>query len=237
MAITKYRDKLFLTDLDGTAFVMWGIHTDVYAATMNSLFSLPNVNFLTEGYVPGESPEATVRKIAKRRGIPDAEIEQKIPLVKQEMAAYYPNAIDQGHVTILPGVLALLTRLKESQVVRGIVTGNYSSLVNRTLVKIGMRVGAYFEFDVTSDDSSDRRERLRMAVRNGEKIIGRKLDPANVYFFDDSDSGIDVAREVGIIPVSAATGAVSYEVLHAKNPDYTFADLTNTDEVLKKLGL
>lgn len=236
-ATKEYSGKLVLMDLDGTAFEMWGIHTDVYAATMNSLFLLQNVNFLTEGYVPGESPETTVRKIAKRRGVPDAEIDQKIPLVKTTMAAYYPKAIEQGHVTVLPGVLALLTRLKDLRVVRGVVTGNYSSLAGMMLAKTGLRVGRYFEFDVTSDDSGDRRERLRIAVREGEKTIGRKLDPADVYFFDDSDGGIDAAREVGIIPVSVATGAVSYKVLHAKNPDYAFRDLMNTNEVLKKLGL
>lgn len=222
-----------LFDLDGTLVTLWDIHYRVYEATFRELYGIPNVNF-REKYVAGKAPEDIVRDVLKNRGYDDNFIEPKIPLVSSTMGKNYLPSIKDGKVEILPGVIGLLQEFSERNILCGIITGNEHPTCDAILEKA--ELGKYFAFGVTASESRDRKERMRIAMRESERIIGSKVNPYDIYFFDDSYEGIEISRSLGIRHISVATGVTDYETLLKANSD-SFKSLKNTDEILKVLRI
>lgn len=230
-----WNDIVTLWDFDYTTIDATLLHVNTYEQTVYELFGIPNTNFLKEGYVPGASHIFTIRNIARNHGIPQDVINDKLKLVAPTMAKYYQMNIKDSNITILPGVFEILKRLQDFQVLTGVLTGNYSIVADEILKKTKMR--GYFQFTVTTDDSIDRKERMRIAIRQAEGFLVRKIDPARVYFFDDSNGGIADSREVGIRHVSVAKNEEEYSKLKALGPYRVVIGLENTNEILKILGL
>jgi len=129
-----------------------------------------------------------------------------------------------------------LRRLKEMRIVRGVLTGNHYDLAKILLEKTGL--DKCFVFSVTASDAREMVERMRTAIRKSEEILGRKVNLERVYFFDDGLEGISISRKVGIKHVSVATGyKIGYEKLLAAKPYHVLEDLSDTQEVLRILGI
>jgi len=237
--MTIYKDrqsKITLFDLDGTAVELWEIHKKVYRELIHEQWEIDNVNFLEEGYVPGKAPEDIVRTVLKNRGCDSSSIEPKIRFIKPALARLYPPAVKEGEVNVLPGVFDLLKRLGEMHVLRGVLTGNHYDLTEILLEKTGLN--EYFDFSTTASDSIDRVERMKLAIRKGEEILGRKVNLGNVYFLDDGLEGISISKQVGIKHVSVATGyKIGYEKLLVAKPYHVLEDLSDMQEVLRILEL
>jgi len=228
------REIVTLWDVDGTLVTLWDVQFRVYEASIDEIYGIPGVDF-REKYIPGKSPEDTVRDVLKNRGQHDSFIDPKIHLIKPTIQKHYISAIEKGRVEVLPGVVPLLEELRKRDIVKGILTGNYLSTSNTILQKANL--DSYFNFSATADDSSDRKERMRKAIIMCEKVAKDYVPRSGMYFFDDSLGGIQNSREFGIRHISVATGATEYDELLAAKPYRVLRDLSDTQEVLRILGL
>ncbi len=111
---------------------------------------------------------------------------------------------------IMPGVLNLLAALKESGCELGLGTGNFSEGA-RIKLEPG-DLNRWFRFGGYGDDSENRAEMIRAAIRRGRELIGR-LDPEECVVLGDTTRDIDAAREAGAAVIGVATGMHSVEEL------------------------
>jgi len=228
------REIVTLWDVDGTLVKMWEVHYIAYEATFRELYGIPGVDF-REKYIAGKSPADIVRDVLKNRGKDDSFIEPKIHLVEPTIQKHYLPAIEKGKVEVLPGVVAILGALVKRNVTKGILSGNYLSTNEAILQKTSL--AKYFNFKITTSDSEDRKERMKKAIIFGERTVSGVLPRSDIYFFDDSLGGIQNSREFGIRHISVATGATKYDELHAAKPYHVLKDLSDTQKVLRILGL
>ena len=228
--------KLVLFDLDGTLVELWDVHVNAYEATFRKLYGIPNVDF-REKYIPGTSPEELIFDVLKNRGYDESFIKPKIHFVRKVLEKNYVKAFEKRRVKVevLPGVKSVLQELAKRNILCGIVSGNYLSIVTLAINKAGLQ--KYFAFIVSANDSRDGRERITAAIKRSEKILGRKINPKKVYFFDDSTEGAKNAKKIGIRHIGVGTGAYDLKTLRKAGSRMLLKNLENTEEVLKILEI
>ncbi|MHB1830455.1 MAG: HAD family hydrolase [Candidatus Micrarchaeaceae archaeon] len=221
--------KLLLFDIDGTLLTMWRVHEKAYEATINELYGVPGVNF-RDSYTPGDSNEEIVRSNLSSLGYKRDFIELHIGEVAKALLRYYSMFIAPENIRILPGVNALLGRLKgKNGVSLGVVTGNREDTANMILRSAGL--SSYFSFVVGAGRDGDREQRLRLAVNEAAKPVPASAI-TDVFYFDDSYASIPISRKLGIISMAVATGETSYVRLADAKPDHLFKDLGDTARIM-----
>ena len=93
----------------------------------------------------------------------------------------------------------------------GIVTGALEAAAHIKLARA--RFDRFFAFGGYGSDSDDRSELTRRAIECAGAILGRELDPANVYAVGDTPNDVEAARAVGAVAVGIASGQYSTEEL------------------------
>jgi len=136
---------------------------------------------------------------------------------------------------LMPGVGDLLPLLaKRNDVYLGLLTGNWETSGR---IKIShFKLNDYFRFGAFADDSGVREELLPFAVRRFSTLYNLQPKPEQVYVIGDTPSDIKCAKPHGAIAVAVAASSYSLEQLQQHEPDYLFADLSDTERILQVLG-
>jgi phosphoglycolate phosphatase len=135
---------------------------------------------------------------------------------------------------ILPGIPELLEALsKEPKVLMGLGTGNLEGGAHAKLARCGLM--RYFKFGGFANDSEDRPEVLRAAVRRGQALAGDPVSPRDVVVIGDNFRDILAGQAIGAYTVGVASGPMNKEELAAYHPDSLFQDLSDTPKVLNVL--
>ncbi len=147
--------------------------------------------------------------------------------IAQLMAAYLsvlPDyvAASEGY-RVLPGVQELLPRLHDSGVLLGLTTGALEAGAHAKLGRA--KLNHYFLAGGYGSDSDDRVELTRIAVKRGERLLGRPLDGRRVAVVGDTPLDISAAQGAGVVSVGVASGKYDLDELRAANPDYALSSL------------
>jgi phosphoglycolate phosphatase-like HAD superfamily hydrolase len=81
-------------------------------------------------------------------------------------------------------------------------------------------------------DHVDRRRLPAVAAGRAAELVGRTFRGADTVIIGDTPRDIDCARAFEAAVVAVATGTHSVPELRAHEPDYVFADLTDTARVM-----
>jgi phosphoglycolate phosphatase-like HAD superfamily hydrolase len=119
---------------------------------------------------------------------------------------------------VMPGIEALLSRLKEEGVPLGIVTGNIEPAARIKLARGDL--DRYFSFGGYGSDSRDRTELTRKALERGATVSGSPLDPATVFAVGDTPRDVTAGHGAGIRVVGVATGSYSVGELSESGADW-----------------
>jgi phosphoglycolate phosphatase-like HAD superfamily hydrolase len=114
---------------------------------------------------------------------------------------------------------------------QALLTGNLKEGARLKLSHLGL--WDYFEFGAFADDSSVRDELGPFALARAEESLGIKFPPERVYIIGDTPHDIACGNAIGARTIAVATGAFSVAELAALNPTHTFADLSDTQALLK----
>jgi len=203
----------YLFDIDSTLlYARDGIHYNAFLNAVRQVFALrANV----EG-VPlhGRTDLAIIRAVLRREGIPDAEIDAKLPLVTAAMCAEVERNAAGMRPELCPSVEDVVKRLAAAGKLLALATGNLESIAWRKLEACGLR--PYFAFG----SFSDHREQRADVVRWGVDEARRRLWPeASVCVVGDTPADVQAAHAAGVPVIAVATGIFGLEELQSHGPD------------------
>ncbi|MGH8045800.1 MAG: HAD hydrolase-like protein, partial [Chthoniobacterales bacterium] len=147
---------------------------------------------------------------------------------------HLPRRMPNHSGRLLPGIRELLERLKPiEEFALALLTGNLRRGAEIKLTHYG--VWDYFEFGAFADDHHDRNELGRFARSRAFDQHGIEFPAGNVFVIGDTPRDIECGRAIGARTVAIATGNYSMAALREHQPDFLFADLSDTEAIISAL--
>jgi phosphoglycolate phosphatase len=224
--------RLLLFDLDWTLIYTGGAGILALNFAFEELFHIPEA--MKKMTPDGKTDPAICREMIRvhlNREPQANEIETLCRGYLDRLAVEVP--INPGY-RILPGIPELLETLsRREDVLLGLGTGNLEEGARIKLARAALM--KYFKFGGYSSDAEDRPSVLRAAVKRGEALAGKSVDPREVVVIGDNIRDVQAGQAIGAVTVAVACGPMPYEELAAAQPDHIFHDLSDTQQVLETL--
>jgi phosphoglycolate phosphatase len=226
--------KIVLFDIDGT--ILW---TD--GAGRRAVFQALAEHFGETGpgnlRFDGKTDPQIVRELLRQAGAAEADIDARLGLVLDRYLALLREELaerDHGD-HVFPGVFELLHALEQrDDVMLGLLTGNIHPGAHAKLSAVGIaperfRIGAF------GSDHHDRPELPEIARRRAEALLGAPVSGRDVVVIGDTPADIACGIGIGARAIGVATGRYTVEELEACNAAAVFADLSDTDAVVRAI--
>ena len=225
--------RLLLFDIDGTLVNTGGAGVESLKTTVRNRFrtedDLRNIE------IAGKTDRAIMRDILRKYQVDPTE--ENITSFAGEYIGGLPLSLSRTHARgrVLPGVQQLLERLKpQPHIVLALLTGNLQEGARLKLQYYGL--WDFFEFGAFADDHHDRNELGAFARERAQQRHGHDFDAADIDVIGDTNHDIACGKAFGARTIAVATGSWSRDRLQQCTPDFLFNDLSDTDDVIKKLG-
>jgi phosphoglycolate phosphatase len=234
MPTTKMRPdsglSLLLFDIDGTLILGGGAGEGALFAAMEKGFGR------TAGFDSINMAGATDQKIAR-----ELLVANDLAVTEENMATVIENYLEALHHlmpakggVLLPGIVELLDVLHAREdCVLGLLTGNVRRGAEIKLSHFG--VWHYFPFGAFADDHHDRNELGPFARQRALEYHGESFPAEKIFVLGDTPRDIECSRAFGANAVAIGTGKYSLQELAAHQPDFLFADLSDTQAVVQAL--
>ena len=233
-AAERARQLLVLFDIDGT--LLW---TDGAGrrAIHRALIEVFGVTGPTDHWFDGKTDPQIVRELMRVAGHGDEHIDARMePLFDRYVKCLHEELRDPAHsAQPLPGVHALLDALAErDDVILGLLTGNLAGGARAKLQAVGIDperflVGAY------GSDHELRPQLPAIAQRRAREALGVDIAGESIVVIGDTPADIQCGRGVGARAIGVATGRYTVEALAEHGATAAFADLTDTDAVVRAI--
>jgi len=224
---------LALFDIDGT--ILW---TDgagrraIHSALRDVFGGIGPSNY----WFDGKTDRQIVRDLMRLEGHSDEHIDARMePLFTR----YLDNlrrelkAPDHPPPRLLPGVPELLDALEaRGDVVLGLLTGNLAEGAAAKLESVGVDFER-FRINAFGSDHEHRPELPAIAQRRARETLGLQLEGPSIVVIGDTPADIECGRALGARAIGVATGRYSVEELSKHAPAAVFADLTDTEAVVR----
>ena len=225
--------RLFLFDIDGTLVRTAGAGR---ASMERSFEQIYGVSRGFEGVeMMGRTDPSILSEALKNHGL---EYEEKGVEAFREL--YYSILEHEIEVArpgkqICPGIVELLDAIScKSGIAMGLLTGNWKRSAHLKLHHF--KLDTYFPFGAYGDDSALREDLVPVVIERFLRAsCGTRLSPKEVYVIGDTPLDVQCARPYGVLTVAVATGFHSVEQLTESKPDFLFANLENTEDVIERL--
>jgi phosphoglycolate phosphatase len=226
--------RLVLFDIDGT--ILW---TDgagrraVFGALVEHFGPVDPGDHLFDG----KTDPQIVRELLRHAGIADADIDARLPQVLERYYALLSAELDGAdhRQHVFPGIRELLDELESrDDVVLGLLTGNIEGGARAKLTAVGIApdrfvVGAF------GSDHHDRPELPEIARQRAERALGHPIAGRDVVVIGDTPADVACGLGIGARAIGVATGRYSVDELRACNAAAVFADLSDTDAVVRAI--
>ena len=226
--------KLVLFDIDGT--ILW---TDGAGrrAVFGALVEHFGVVDPGDHRFDGKTDPQIVRELLTKAGVSDADIDARLTRILDSyyslLRAELDGADHRDHV--FPGVPELLDELEgRDDVVLGLLTGNIEAGARAKLSAVGIAphrfvVGAF------GSDHHDRPELPEIARQRAERALGHPVSGRDVVVIGDTPADVACGVGIGARAIGVATGRYSVDELRACEAAAVFADLSDTDAVVRAI--
>ena len=223
------RDSLLLWDIDGTLVYMDRAGERSLLILIRELYGRDLGEKLPVA-LQGRTDTSIARDILKHLGIPATPEEEK--KLREAYLALLPKTLPAGKSKLHPGIREALDAVHaHPEIHQGLLTGNQKEGARLKLEHLG--IWHYFEFGAYADDSHIRDELGPFALRRAKEKLGIDFPPERVYIIGDTPHDIACGKAIGAKTIAVATGSFSVAQLEAENPTHTFADLSDTQALLK----
>jgi phosphoglycolate phosphatase len=211
----------YLFDIDGTLLnTRDAVH---YFSFRNAMRDVVGVEATIEGVpVHGNTDVGILRAVLRREGLSDAAIDSRLSEIIERMCAEVQRNQEQLSPELCPSILPLLTRLRGSGKVLGVVSGNLETIGWLKLEKAGVK--PLFSFASFSHPRELRVDIFRQGVALACDFIGRNNA---VTIVGDTPADIEAARAIGVPIIAFATGTYNFAELLACGPDACFQCATD----------
>jgi phosphoglycolate phosphatase-like HAD superfamily hydrolase len=225
--------RLVLFDIDGTLLLTSGAGrraiTAALAEQVSDISGFQHVRF------DGKTDPQIVSELLHSAGHApphdavrvEALCRRYVTLLETELSA--PGSTAE----LMPGIRELLARLAaDDAAVIGVLTGNLIDGARLKLRAAGLdpdlfRVGAF------GSDSAHRPELPAIAAERARPLFGRAPSGHDVVIIGDTPADVACGAGIGARAIAVATGAWPLAELEACGPFAAFADLADTDAVIR----
>ena len=226
--------RLILWDIDGTLIRSGGVGRRVIeeaAALVGRLTDVPRV------VMSGKTDPQILREIFAAAALAADHIDTLLPdalaAAEAALAERERELRDEGRV--LPGVVPLLERLRDTQGIRQtLLTGN---LTMNAAVKVGaFGLTGFFDIEVGAygTDHADRLELVPIALDRVARLRGETYQPDEVWVVGDTANDLACARAGGVRCLLVGTGSNPRDLDDLK-PDAALPDLRDVDRAVRIL--
>ncbi len=215
--------SLVLFDVDGTLITSGGAGARSWRYAFDQLHGIPaDIDSHSEA---GETDPVVARKTfegAIGREPTERELAAIFALYLRQLS--HEVATSQGY-RVLDGAVELLTRLSDTGIMLGIVSG---AMEGAARVKLGRGdLNRFFLFGGYGTDSSDRTKLTLAAIERASMLHHHVVEPARVYVVGDTPLDVAAAKAAGAVAVTVASGKYSVEALAAAGADHVLPSLAS----------
>ena len=182
----------------------------------------------------GKTDTQIVFELLEGTKLSEQDILRMLPAFREKYLGRLRAVIQtKEHVELKPGVRELLGALsKRKEAVLSLLTGNFEEGAR---IKLGTHeLDQHFVFEVGAfgDFAKQRQELPGRAVEAAKKHLGLHFEGKSVVIIGDTPNDVRCGRHLNVRTLAVATSSYSMEDLKAENPDFVFADLTDTSRVV-----
>lgn len=226
--------KLVLFDIDGTILWTDGAGRRAMEAALVQTFGTTGPSTYRYG---GKTDRQIVRELMREDGYSDDAIDARIPSVLEVYLQQLERELSRAEPQVhrLDGVLELLDALEaRADRVLGLLTGNVVTGAERKLRAVGIdpsrfRIGAF------GSDHEHRPSLPAIALERWRAEGEASHTGDRLIIIGDTPADIACGRGVGARAIAVATGHYSVDDLAAHSPAAVFADLRDTDAVMRAI--
>ena len=228
------RMTLVLFDIDGT--ILWSDGAGrraIHTALMEVFGSIGPADYRFDG----KTDRQIVRDLMRIEGHADDHIDSRMDPVLTRYVECLAGELGAEDLSakLLGGVEELLDTLEaRDDVILGLLTGNVESGARAKLRAVGVdperfTVGAF------GSDHEHRPELPAIARQRARDELGVELAGRDIVVIGDTPADIHCGRSVGARAIGVATGRYSVAELEEHGAVAVFADLTDTDAVVRAI--
>jgi len=223
---------IVLFDIDGTLVDMRGAGRKSFVHALNTVFGWDDeIEYID---FAGNTDLNVLLQVAERHGVSLSEEEQK--KFFRQMPVELEKTVKEADLVVYPGVPELLHALSERKdVVLGLVTGNVAASARLKLQQFDLH--NHFVLGAFGDDHADRVEIARLALRRVENKMKEDQHVRACFLVGDTPFDILAAKSIAAKAIAVATGTFDIETLQKAGPDHVLTNLSDTQAVLRILGL
>lgn len=222
-----------LFDIDWTLLVGNNqVHLDAFTHMFTTVYNEPTAA-ISDITPHGMIDSQIIVEVMKVHGWVEGDTRQKLPEAFSAINSYYTKNADPKYIEKLPGVDNLLTKLKESDILMGLLSGNIEGMAWNKMEMAGIK--DYFSFGAFGDMANTRPELVSVAQNQIKAKF--KLDIPNEQFVIIGDSPLDVmtAKKAGTKCIAVATGSSDKTKLTLENPELVVDSLNEIDKILPSI--
>jgi len=158
-----------LFDVDGTLIRSGNtLHHDAFTVALREIYGVRyDLRSLGPG---GRTDRWLAREALRRTGVNDELAEERLDEAFHCMIDFYLEHVQDLSPYVLPGVVGVLEKLKESGFRLGLITGNLEAIAKSKMERAGL--GSFFEFGGYGGDSEVRSDVVAAAFRAAEAGCG-----------------------------------------------------------------
>ncbi len=229
--------KIPLFDIDWTLLrgdaVNKKAHRDAYDFALHTVYNLPDTVSKKDYFSEGKIDSQILMEIAVLNGVSEREAQEKVKDALVAMTGYFTKHVSEGYYISMPGVVSLLSDLKEKGVLMGLLTGNIEEIGWEKVKRAGIR--EYFSFGAFGSMAFKRVDLIEIAKQEASKALKGEVQTKELVIVGDSPLDIACAREGGIPVIAVGAGHFkSHELAHA---DLTLESLEEKDKFYEFLEL
>jgi phosphoglycolate phosphatase len=219
--------KLVLFDIDGT--ILWSDGAG-RRAMQRALMTAFGTSGSADYRYDGKTDMQIVRDLMRMAGHADDIIDARMQRLLADYAAGLHAELRSGET---------LVRRFDGLEVRddrriGLLTGNIEIGAQAKLRAVGIDP-ARFAVNAFGSDHEVRGELPAIAQRRAREQLGLDVDGDAIIIIGDTPADIDCTRAIGARAIAVATGRYSVDELAEHGPLAVFADLTDTDAVMRAI--
>ena len=220
---------LMLFDIDGTLVQGAKCHYQAYVEGVKKFYSMED--YIGSVNAAGKSDQLILQEILTLGGLTTEEIQGNFQNCLDFMTDYYLKNVQYENIRVLDGINELLEKLKQENVLLGLVTGNLEPIAYAKLGRAGL--DGYFSFGGFGSDNADRSLMVKKALTIAKSQFGFNGD--KIFVIGDTPRDVEAAQAYNLKTIAVATGMYSTEELRDCGADYVMENFKNRDEILEIL--
>jgi phosphoglycolate phosphatase len=178
----------------------------------------------------GMTDQEIIIRILEKYDVDQKSIRAGLTKCMDFMQLQYARIVEAEKITVLEGVIDLITKLDQNGFLLGLVTGNLEKIAQAKLKKIG--INHFFKVGGFGSDHINRTNLVKIAIKRAQKHFG--FDCNNrIFHFGDAPQDMRAAWEAGVIPIGVTTGIFSADELESAGAYKVFPNLKDTDDIIQ----